>query len=284
MSNPARAAIGSNNSRAQRILCDLPMLAMAMRALEIPMPPLQTGTIDVPFLVELCKRSLAYAAALLGLFAALRVAQRPLVRALLGREPDGVARDRFAMKSVSLAHSLLVGPAAAVALFSEPAMAPLTQAALALDASRASALAWEFVGATSASAVALTPVTVAFFVYELALVSKWEPVSVGLTVTHHGRFSASAPKQRARGARVARARARVRAPPRASLSSLGVRRARGPLIARRADSAPRARAPRSLQCSRSRCGRTGSRAARATSTCSCGSATSSRRRSSSCGG
>ena len=47
MSNPARAAIGSNNSRGQRILCDLPMLAMAMRALEIPMPPLQTGTIDV---------------------------------------------------------------------------------------------------------------------------------------------------------------------------------------------------------------------------------------------
>ena len=158
-----------------------------MRALEIAVPALQTGTIDATFLVELCKRSLVYAAAMLGLFAVLRVAQRPLVRALLGREPDDVARDRFAMKSVSLAHSLLVGPGAAIALFTEPAMAPLTKAALSLDVSRGSALAWEFVGATSASAVALTPVTIAFFLYELALVSKWEPVSVGLTVTHHGR-------------------------------------------------------------------------------------------------
>ena len=178
-----------------------------MRALEIAMPALQTGTIDATFLVELCKRSLVYAAAMLGLFAAVG-SRSELVRALLGRRPDGVARDRFAMKSVSLAHSLLVGPGAAIALFTEPAMAPADAGGALARAFRASALAWEFVGATSASAVALTPVTVAFFVYELALVSKWEPVSVRLTVTHHGGFEASR-RERARARRY-RERARAR--------------------------------------------------------------------------
>ena len=110
---------------------------------------------------------------------------------------DGGDRRTLALKFVNVLHALCVGPAAAYALLGgvvaggagyDAALTDAVRSALRRDAAAAPAL---FSGAPSvgaAAALALTPVTVGFFCWDLARVGSWARTTASeraLMVAHH---------------------------------------------------------------------------------------------------
>lgn len=81
-------------------------------------------------------------------------------------------------KLCPLIHALVVTPASIYALFMEEALAPSTFAAIRLDGATVTALAKQQIYSPSVYAEAVVPVTMAYFIYDLACYSEWTGDSV----------------------------------------------------------------------------------------------------------